>query len=473
MQVIINILIMIVMLGVLISLHEAGHLAMAKAFGVYCFEYSIGFGPKIIKTKKKGAETYFSIRAIPLGGYVSMYGEEGVAPEGESLPDPSRSLQNKKTYQKIIIMIAGVVINYILGILCIFLACFCFKTYYVGYGVSLDNGIKEDSTTTIIYNSTSIDDGSTFQSEFDEVKTPGTSVGDYYLYLGGVYSDENISRCYILDGDVDLSFTDWAKPKKYVALYSPSELTKAHSLTDGILLFPATSQNGEYVKIEDKVLDLFGGAYVPEVDSEASNYLHLSDDLATGAYSFQLDLTFLPHGADDDLKADGAFEKSYQNRVSLSLACANQKSSWPALNGLSIDSLSNKGDASENWEDFAYYVPWANKAIFQGLASLFTPSGIQNASGIIGMTAAIGTVMANGGARSLFLYAGLISINLAIFNLLPFPGLDGWQICVSLFEGISHKKIDPKVKGIAQLIGLGLLFVLAIVIAVKDIVGLF
>ena len=52
-QTILNILIMLVMLGVLISLHEAGHLAMAKLFRVYCFEYSIGFGPAFLHKKRK------------------------------------------------------------------------------------------------------------------------------------------------------------------------------------------------------------------------------------------------------------------------------------------------------------------------------------------------------------------------------------------------------------------------------------
>ena len=51
------ILIMLVILGVLISIHEAGHLAAAKMFKVYCFEYSIGFGPKLLKVRRKGGET--------------------------------------------------------------------------------------------------------------------------------------------------------------------------------------------------------------------------------------------------------------------------------------------------------------------------------------------------------------------------------------------------------------------------------
>ena len=114
----------------------------------------------------------------------------------------------------------------------------------------------------------------------------------------------------------------------------------------------------------------------------------------------------------------------------------------------------------------------ANGAIIKGLLSLFTPQGLQNVSGIVGMTAQVGTVMSLGGASMIFFYAGVISINLAFFNLLPFPGLDGWQIIVSIVESVSRKKIPAKVKGIVSFIGLGLLMLLMVFVAVKDIVGL-
>ena len=72
---ILYILLFLVFLSILIIIHELGHLAAAKAFNVYCLEYSIGMGPLLFKHKRKGGETQFSLRAIPFGGYVSMYGE--------------------------------------------------------------------------------------------------------------------------------------------------------------------------------------------------------------------------------------------------------------------------------------------------------------------------------------------------------------------------------------------------------------
>ena len=64
----------IIVLGVIILLHEGGHFFFAKKAGILCHEFSIGMGP-VVKSKKKG-ETSYSIRAIPVGGFVSMAGED-------------------------------------------------------------------------------------------------------------------------------------------------------------------------------------------------------------------------------------------------------------------------------------------------------------------------------------------------------------------------------------------------------------
>ena len=95
---ILYILLFIVCLSVLIMVHELGHLAAAKAFKVYCFEYSIGFGPKLFSFKRKNGETKVSLRGIPFGGYVSMYGEGVEVPEGLEIP-PERNLENIKKWK--------------------------------------------------------------------------------------------------------------------------------------------------------------------------------------------------------------------------------------------------------------------------------------------------------------------------------------------------------------------------------------
>ena len=116
---ILYILLFIVFLSILIIIHELGHLAAAKAFNVYCLEYSIGMGPALFKYKRKNGETQFTLRGIPFGGYVSMYGEGVELPEGVTI-DESRSLNGIKAWKRAIILLAGVTMNAVLALVFFF-----------------------------------------------------------------------------------------------------------------------------------------------------------------------------------------------------------------------------------------------------------------------------------------------------------------------------------------------------------------
>lgn len=114
MHIIINILLFLILLSMIIIIHEAGHMVVAKLCGVYCYEFSFGMGPLI--WKHQGKETQYSIRALPIGGFVSMAGEEDgdAAYPDVTVPD-ERRLNHKKPWQKILIMLAGVFMNFVLA----------------------------------------------------------------------------------------------------------------------------------------------------------------------------------------------------------------------------------------------------------------------------------------------------------------------------------------------------------------------
>ena len=112
---ILYILLFVVCLSVLIMIHELGHFTAAKIFKVYVQEFSIGFGPALIHKKRKNGESYFSLRVIPFGGYVSMYGE-GVELEDGVQVDESRSLEGIKKWKRAIILVAGVTMNAVLAL---------------------------------------------------------------------------------------------------------------------------------------------------------------------------------------------------------------------------------------------------------------------------------------------------------------------------------------------------------------------
>lgn len=100
----------ILILSVIIIIHELGHLATAKYFHVYCEEFSIGMGPAIFKKKFK--ETTFAIRALPIGGFVAMAGEEGI--DDESIPF-ERTIKGIAWWKQIIVMAAGAIMNILLA----------------------------------------------------------------------------------------------------------------------------------------------------------------------------------------------------------------------------------------------------------------------------------------------------------------------------------------------------------------------
>ena len=108
-MIVLYILLAIFVFGVLILIHELGHFLFAKKFGVTITEFSIGMGPKLLsKTGKDGV--CYSLRALPFGGFVAMAGED------EESDDPN-SFDKKPAWQRFIIVIAGAVMNLLLGVI--------------------------------------------------------------------------------------------------------------------------------------------------------------------------------------------------------------------------------------------------------------------------------------------------------------------------------------------------------------------
>ena len=96
-----TLLLFILILGVIIFVHELGHFLFAKMNGVYVYEFSLGMGPRVFCKKGKDGETDYCIRAIPIGGFVQLAGEE--VDDDTSVPK-DRKLQAKKAWQRFLIM---------------------------------------------------------------------------------------------------------------------------------------------------------------------------------------------------------------------------------------------------------------------------------------------------------------------------------------------------------------------------------
>ena len=108
----------ILILGGIVAIHEFGHFIFAKMANIYVYEFSIGMGKKIFGKKKKNSETEFCIRAIPLGGYVMMAGEDV---EDKKVPK-DRQMCNKNFIQRFLVLFAGPFNNFLFAFLVLFIS---------------------------------------------------------------------------------------------------------------------------------------------------------------------------------------------------------------------------------------------------------------------------------------------------------------------------------------------------------------
>ena len=403
---ILYILLFIVCLSVLIIVHELGHLAAAKAFNVYCFEYSIGFGPKLFSFKRKNGETKVSLRGIPFGGYVSMYGEGMELPEGVEIP-PERNLENIKKWKKAIILVAGVTMNAVLALSIFFVSNICFP---------VSNFFLNELTI----------------SETNTLSDKSFVTGDIMHYVD-IIGEEDAVEFYILDNNATVTLKNGAEESGVSALMSPSLRNNTDLDWSYFLGFAKLDENKDVVK-----------AYNP------------SDDISK--YSFSVDMSH--RGSEEKTPVtlttevtkteDGVFGLS---KVGVAIT---EEKTW--LKGKAF---------GKTFVDFSQ----SSTAIVKALGSLFvSKEAREGIGGIIAIGFESTNILKNFGFNSFLRVWGLVSVNLAIINLLPFPGLDGWQLLVLAIEGISKKKVPDKVKTIVSLIGIALLFALMILLVVKDVI---
>lgn len=116
----VTLILFIILLGSIIFIHESGHFLFAKLTGIYVYEFALGMGPKLFSFKK--GETEYSLRAIPIGGFCQLAGEDG---DDENLPK-DRTLLGKKPWQKFLVMFFGSGFNFISAIIILFFIALIF-----------------------------------------------------------------------------------------------------------------------------------------------------------------------------------------------------------------------------------------------------------------------------------------------------------------------------------------------------------
>lgn len=114
---VLTLIILILILSIIVFIHEFGHFLAAKRQGVHVSEFAIGMGPKLFSFRRKNDETLYSLRLLPLGGF------NAIAYDKESSPDlrDDQVLENKSTLGRFLVLIMGIIFNFILAIVFLFI----------------------------------------------------------------------------------------------------------------------------------------------------------------------------------------------------------------------------------------------------------------------------------------------------------------------------------------------------------------
>lgn len=338
----------VLILGVIVLIHEFGHFLFAKLFGVYTYEFSIGMGPKLFSHKPKNSETTYSLRAIPLGGYVAMAGEDD---DEEGVPK-EKKLYSKKAWQRLIIMAAGAVFNFISATIIIFF-------------IALIWGAP--NTSPVI---TALD-------EEMPAYQAGIRSGDLVLSV----NDKKVSTI----DDVSL----------FIQLQA-----KEHELSFRVL----RDNKEEVIKVLPK-----------KVEVEKETY-------------YQVGVFF-----ESTIRHDLGSKISYTYNKTKSVF----------------------------------------KQMYITLSELFTGGvNVKQLSGPVGIYNIVDSQKTVGLKNILFLVA-LLSINVGVINLLPFPALDGSKIVFVIIEKIKGSPVKQETESLVHLVGFILLISLMLFVTFNDIIKLF
>ena len=355
MSILITTVISIFIFGLVVMIHELGHFICAKKAGIQVNEFSIGMGPALFSRVKNG--TRYSIRALPVGGYVSMEGEDEELPEGEFV-DPEIPAQEKtglpfpkvKVWKRIIVVAAGAVMNLVLGFVVLLL---------------LFSGSDTLASRTVAL----VEEGSA-------VEASGLQVGDEILAING-------RRCFVAN---DIIY----------------ELQRSEDFTADFTV----KRGGEKVQIDDVRFD------------QVQN-----GDTVTMNMGFKV----------------YALEKTPLNVV-----------------GQAFD-----------------YTLFYARLVFRSLVDLVTQRvSVTELSGPVGIVSAINQAASMGVAEVLSLLA-LLTVNLGVFNLLPFPALDGGKLVFLFIEGVFRRPLPKRFEIWVNMAGLFFLFAVMLFATFNDITRLF
>ncbi|MCQ6265827.1 RIP metalloprotease RseP [Fictibacillus sp. WQ 8-8] len=408
----------VIILGALVFFHELGHLLLAKRAGILCREFAIGFGPKIFAFKKN--ETTYTVRLLPLGGFVRMAGED---PEGIEL---------KPGYR------VGLIFN------------------------------PEGNVQKIIVNHKE-------KYEIQKVITVESADLERDLIIRGFENEEGERLIYKVDPQAMYAADH---QEMQIAPYDRQFGSKT-LMQRTLAIFAGPFMNVLLAFIVLMSFSLFQG--IPTKEARLGN---LAPDGAAIKSGLQK--------GDKIVSVNGDKVSNWEELVSFIQQNPGEELTFEIdRNGQTLKKPVTPGerdmDNKGNKEGFIGAYPstefsllgsvsygakqtwFMTKMIFIGLGDLITGKhGFDQLSGPVGIYEYTNKAT-EGGIPMLLQWAAVLSINLAIFNLLPLPALDGGRLLFLALEALRGKPIDPQKEGLVHFIGFAFLMLLMLVVTWNDI----
>ncbi|WP_421384639.1 RIP metalloprotease RseP [Bacillus salacetis] len=406
----------IVIFGALVFFHELGHLIFAKRAGIMCREFAIGFGPKVFSYKK--SETTYTIRLLPLGGFVRMAGED---PEMIDIKPGYRVglvLNEDETIQKIILNNKDRYPN--IRVVEVEESDLEHKLFVRGY----EDGEEELKTFSISRDAVIIEDGVETQVAPWDRQFASKTLGQraMAIFAGPLFNFILAFVIFLLVG---------------LLQGVPVNEPLLGKLTDDGAAREAGLQQG------DEVLSIDGNEISTWEDIVTIIQKHPGDQLL-----FTVDRN--------------------GNTEELSVTPKPQVIEDKEIGIIGVHSPVEKSPLKVVTNSFEQTYQWT-VLIFEMLGKLVTGQfSIDALSGPVGIYQST-DIVAQSGIYYLMRWGAILSINLGIMNLLPIPALDGGRLMFFAVEAIRGKPVDRQKEGMVHFIGFALLMVLMLVVTWNDI----
>ena len=450
---------LILSLSLLVLLHEGGHFFFSKLFGVRVEKFYLFFDPwfHLFEFKPKHSDTTYGIGWLPLGGYCKISGmiDESFDTEQMKQPEQPYEFRSKPAWQRLLIMIGGVLVNFILALFIYSMILFHWGDEYIA---------TKDMTYGMKFNTEAKKLG--FQ---DHDILLGTEKGAFKTYDGDLFRDlSTATRVDILRGGKkmsislsgDLNMLDMIKESpRFVELYVPLQV-------DSVMKDSPAAKIG--LEKGDAILAING----KQVDSynELTQELGRIDDVLSVAKTHKDSLKALT-GSLTLLRGEGAIRDTLQ--------IATQFESTPEGVKLGFYNHPVMLDYKATHVDYGFFESfpagikygWNVLSGYVGdMKYVFSKEGAKSLGGF----GALGSLFPSmWDWHAFWMMTAFLSIILAFMNILPIPALDGGHVFFLLYEMITGRKPGDKFLERAEYVGFAILLLLLVVANLNDVLRLF